>query len=189
MDTSNNGYKIIRDIDNPFENLILDITPKINPIFKSLNFTPNTLTTFSLLFGILSIYNLKIGNTKHSSILWILSFIFDCFDGNYARKYNMETKFGDLYDHISDITKFILLSHIMYILKPNKLKSYLIIIILLLALSFIQLGCQQHYYTNNQEEIVDNFKVLCPNKNWIKYTRYFGPGTFNLVISYILWNW
>ena len=189
MDTSNNGRKIIKEYSNPIENIVLDIALKINPIFKSLNFTPNTLTTFSLLFGILSAYNLQISNNKISAIFLITSYIFDCFDGNYARKYNMETKFGDLYDHTSDIIKFILLFYIMYTLNKKKFKSYLIIIILLLLFSFIQLGCQQQYFDNKQNEFLDNFKILCPDKNWIKYTRYFGLGTSILYISYIIWNW
>ena len=189
MDTSNNGRKTIREFENPIDNIYIDIGEKLNPIFKSLKFTPNTLTTFSLLFGILSAYNLQISNNKISAIFLITSYIFDCFDGNYARKYNMETKFGDLYDHYSDLFQIILVYYTMYTLNKKKFKSYLIIFILILLLPFIQLGCQQYYYNNNQEESLDNLKILCPDKNWIKYTRYFGPGTCILYMAYIIWNW
>ena len=161
----------------------------MNPIFKSLKFTPNTLTTFSLLFDILSVYNLQIGNTKYASILWIISFIFDCFDGNYARKYKMYSKFGDLYDNYSDMVGYVLLFYIMYTLKPNKLKSYIPIIVILSIISFVHTGCIQKHYDNEQNEIDANFEILCPNKNWIKYTRYFGCCTKKLVMAYIIWNW
>ena len=43
MDTSNNGRKIIREYENPVNSIYVDIGEKLNPIFKSLKFTPNTL--------------------------------------------------------------------------------------------------------------------------------------------------
>ena len=189
MATSNSGRKIIREYESPIDNIYIDIGEKLNPIFKSLKLTPNTLTTFSLLFGILSAYNLKIGNNIISTIFFIMSYIFDCFDGNYARKYKMYSKFGDLYDHVTDFTKFILLFYIMYTLKPNKLKLYIPIIVILSIIIAVHMGCQQQYFDNKQNEFLDNFKILCPNKNWIKYTRYCGSGNIILYISYVILNW
>ena len=42
-------------------------------------------------------------------------------------------------------------------------------------------------YNNNENSVsIDKLKVLCPNKNNIKYTKYFGTGTFTLFIGYII---
>jgi len=38
-----------------------------------------------------------------SAFSYLISYMFDCWDGYYARKYNMESKFGDYYDHVSDM--------------------------------------------------------------------------------------
>lgn len=48
--------KILSYQENFIDDIILNIADKLNPIFKKLCFTPNILTTFSMLFGILSIY-------------------------------------------------------------------------------------------------------------------------------------
>ena len=37
--------------------------------------------------------------------LWVVSYLFDCADGNYARRYYSVTKLGDLLDHVGDGTK------------------------------------------------------------------------------------
>lgn len=40
--------------------------------------------------------------------LYVLSYVFDCIDGQYARLYGMTTDFGDMYDHISDVVVTVL---------------------------------------------------------------------------------
>ena len=35
-----------------------------------------------------------------------VGYFFDCMDGHFARKYNMVTEFGDMYDYITDLSKF-----------------------------------------------------------------------------------
>ena len=106
------GRKIEEKYENPFDNIIIDFAEKINPIFKKFNFTPNMLTTLSLIFGILSPYFIYIKYYNLAAFFYLLSYMFDCFDGNYARKYNMVTDFGDLYDHIGDLFKYILFIYI-----------------------------------------------------------------------------
>ena len=48
--------KIDSNLENPIDNILIDICDFILPTLKVLNFTPNMLTTISLIFGLLSVY-------------------------------------------------------------------------------------------------------------------------------------
>ena len=95
--------KIPEESDNPIDNFILKIVDPLCPLFKALHFTPNGITTISLVFGLLSAYLLYKGHPYLFGITFFISYFFDCMDGYYARKYNMVTRFGDIYDHVKDI--------------------------------------------------------------------------------------
>lgn len=64
-------------------------------------------------------------------------------DGHFARKYNITTRFGDLYDHISDICKTILILGTLYYIDSSKFVTVFIIFILVGSISLIHLGCQE----------------------------------------------
>ena len=117
------GRKIIKENENPIDNLIIYTTDILNPFFYKLKLTPNDLTTISLIIGLFS--PLLIYNQYYISggILFFISYMFDCYDGNYARTYNMASDFGDLYDHISDIIKFIAFIYVFLITKHISLKK------------------------------------------------------------------
>ena len=40
---------------------------------------------------------------KWATVAIVLNYCFDAFDGNMARSFKMESKFGDYYDHVSAI--------------------------------------------------------------------------------------
>ena len=108
----------------------------------------------------------------------------------------MVTDTGDKYDHYSDISKYILI--ILVLLYKfnyefdkkyfNKQFIIFIILIIFLFLSCIHLGCQEKYYKNNAPAFLHIFKILCvDNSNTLlKYTRYFGTGTFILITCLII---
>ena len=125
--------------------------------------------------------------------------MFDCFDGNYARKYKMTSKFGMYYDGISD---WIIIGIIIYLIytkyrKSNSWKAYLpFILIIFIFLTDIQLGCQEIYY-NSDKDIDENlmlkfYKYLCPAKDKhsaakaMKIFRYGGGGTFMLSLCFLI---
>ena len=97
----------------------------------------------------------------------------------------MVSKFGDYYDHISDVFKIILLAIIIYHLKiKNKTKIILLIIaIIFILLLAIHMGCQEKYYRPSS---LDPLKTMCRKKEHIKYTRYGGCGTFFVVLCVYL---
>ena len=85
---------------NPIDTILIDCGSYLSPLFRHLHFTPNTLTSISAIFGFMSVYKMYNKDYKQAGMLYFISYMFDCFDGFYARKYNMVTKYGDFYDHI-----------------------------------------------------------------------------------------
>lgn len=191
--------KIDDRYENPIDIFAYKICEYLDPIFYKLNFTPNNITTLSLIFGLLSVYFiLKIDYMKKSYkiyafIFYWLSFLFDCLDGHYARKYKMLSQLGDKYDHYSDLVKHLLL----YIVLISKLsKKYIITFNISLLIVFIglliQTGCQEKKYEEKIGEKESKLKSgylrifipLCRNPELItKYSKFFGAGSITLLFS------
>jgi len=181
--------KIPDHLDNPIDNGLIRLADWLCPLFKRTGHTPNTITTYSLITGVLSVYCLYTGYPIAFACLYALSYFFDCMDGHYARMYKMTSRGGDLYDHIKDVSVYILLFYIVYIKYRKVIRTSEIVIILLsLVACGIHIGCQQrHLEKEEDDETLDLTKCLCPNKKMIRYTRWVGMGTFMLVtISVIL---
>lgn len=181
--TFTDGKKLDKIYENPIDNLIIYIAEILNTyIFYPLKFNPNMITTLSLIIGLLSIIFLYKNKYILSIILIIFAYILDCADGNFARKYNMVSKFGDWYDHISDIVKLLGI-YIIILLKPFSLSSKLLILIIFMILFIlmnIHLGCQEKLYNKNESDTLYYTKYLCYKKEYIKYTKFFGCGTLIL---------
>ena len=96
---SSKARKIPEELENPIDNILIELAEKLNPYFYKLGFNPNGVTTLSLIFGILSCYFYYLKYYLFSSISMFISYFFDVMDGNFARRYNMQTQFGDYYDH------------------------------------------------------------------------------------------
>jgi phosphatidylglycerophosphate synthase len=182
------GKKIKDCQENPLDAVLYNIAIYItNPIFYKMGLTPNWITTFSMITGLLSAYMLYIGRIYWSAGLWLLSYFFDCSDGAMARKYQMYSKFGDIYDHFSDITKFIFLYIVLFIRvkEINSIIRFTTIILIFTILNFIHLGCQEKIY-DKPVLTMNMLRHICPNKNNIYITKMFGPGTLNIVIILVI---
>lgn len=176
--------KIPKEIENPIDNIIIDIAEHFCPSFKSLKFTPNDITTLSLITGLIAAYFLYKDNIPMFSVFFILSYFFDCMDGFYAREYNMVTNFGDKYDHYKDAIVNILIVVVFIYRYKSLLGSMLIILALIPYL--IQLGCQEKVYERPDSPSLSELKNMCPRKTDIRYTRYLGGGTLMIVILIII---
>src|SRR5271170_5115362 len=95
--------KLPREIENPIDNMIVDFCDKLNPYMKEINIIPNHLTTLALICTCISFYYIYYDNFTLGALFFGIAYIFDCMDGNYARKYDMVTEFGDWYDHLVDL--------------------------------------------------------------------------------------
>jgi len=174
--------KIPDEMDNPIDNILIRFSEYICPFFKKTGHTPNTITTYSLITGILSVYFLYIGRPIAFAILYSISYFFDCMDGHFARKYNMTSKGGDLYDHIKDISVYILLIYVVCVKYKNVIKVGDIVVLFLAILScVVHIGCQQKQMEKDYDETLDSSKCFCPNKEFIYYTRWCGMGTLMLI--------
>jgi phosphatidylglycerophosphate synthase len=191
-DNAGNCRKLDEKYENPIDNILIRISNNLNPVYCKLNLSPNHLTTFSLLFTLLSYY-LFLKDYKYlAGILYFIGYFFDCADGCYARRYKLITQFGDYYDHISDMVKIIILYIILYKYSNsnNKFNGFIIFLainVLFIITLSIQLGCQEKIYKkSNESQSLEILKRVCPNKNFIYTSRYFGCGTYHLLIAIFL---
>lgn len=188
--------KLPEKYENPIDNILINIAEKLNPVFYRLGFNPNGITTLSLITGLLFNYYYYIGNYKMSAFMMSLSYFFDCMDGNFARTYNMQTKFGDYYDHIKDVTVMLVFAAILLLYKdiPTKYKIFGIVVAVIMTFGvMMHVGCTEKYVKDKKKKgiqesgFLSNFKGTCDKIDRIKYVRYFGCGTFNaFIIAFVL---
>lgn len=181
--------KLEENQENPIDNIIYKIVKDLDPIFYKLNFTPNIITTLSLITGLLSVYYFSKDNLL-SIPLYIFSYTLDCSDGYFARKYNMISQFGDLYDHISDTIKNIIIFYFIYIKVKPKYKNEIILLILsFLILTSYHISLQELVYNKKEESISLDLinKHINLDKNNIYWSRYFGGGSFTLLIAILMY--
>jgi phosphatidylglycerophosphate synthase len=190
------GHKIEKQYENPIDNFILDyICEPLSDKFHKWQMNPNSITIIGFLFSLISfwfLYNYKI----HYFIMFhILAYVCDCLDGYIARKYNETSKFGDFFDHITDlIQNIIFLYLIINVYDFLKYKRLVYLTVGLLIGMFITQGCQEKIMkSENSSIILGCFKTMCfkPFSNNIKILRFLGAGTFQLyiiIISYYLWK-
>lgn len=187
--------KIDSKYENPIDILMYNISAYIEPFFLKLNMTPNHITTLSLLCGLLCVYYLDINHTNLALAFtfYILSFLFDCLDGYYARKNNMLSKLGDMYDHYSDLIVHAMIYYMLYKRLSKKRFIYFnVLLIILLAGLALQMGCQEKLYekkigkraSNKNSSYLKALKPLCKNpEKTMVITRFFGCGTTTLLFA------
>lgn len=145
----------------------------ILPIIVSLGFSPNFITTLSLISGIISAYSLYYENIYIGAFLFLLRYVLDCLDGPVARITKQTSKFGDIYDHLVDYFCFSL----FYSLCFTKSYSSLFIIFL----HIIAIICVINYsiiYQEIKKGIIYDLTYWIPiNKNLYRLSNYIGTGT------------
>jgi len=152
----------------------------------------------------MAVRSVYLGNRKIEFLWWALfSYLFDCVDGHMARKYNMCTKFGDFYDHISDWGYFIALFYVAFIIRGFKsfAKPYRIPIFAILGLAIIgmmvHMGIQEWIYREDSGEhsqgpTLNYFarvaQGICASHptECVKGSRFLGTGTFVMIVMIIV---
>lgn len=175
--------KIPGQMENPIDNVLLYLCDQSMEFFHSMHFTPNMLTTIGNLFRFISVYCVFNDYKLLFVLFYLLGYYFDCLDGFYARKYKMTSKFGDYYDHFSDILFNVVLVYYIFFVSTLPDQDYywiaVILYILLFMLMNINMGCQQIIKKKEPSgELLDLFNPLCVSPDMIYWTRYFGSGTF-----------
>lgn len=191
--------KLADQYECPVDKYILSFIDTHIRFYRKMGFTPNMLTTFSILAAILTVYEIFKGNFAIAAFLWLVAYYFDCADGKFARKYNMVTKIGDLYDHFGDIFKYVIVIYALFYSSKRKITKkqwwFLFIILFLTLLSFIHLGYQERIYDKKEESVYLHFlsNILTfwdkhPHTT-IQVTKHFGCGTLQLGIALIIFFW
>lgn len=183
--------KIPFEYDNPIDNLCIWLSDIIQPYLYNIGFTPNGITTLSLITCFVSVYYLYHGYYITSAILFFVAYYFDCLDGHMARSYDMVTDFGDYYDHFGDMIKHLVLFYALWSIDSEKFYKVLPIITIVLLLSFVHLSCQEKLYGTHNSNTLNILNFLCPATkdnvtDYLDITKYFGCGTFALVMSLII---
>tara|TARA_B100001059_G_C17650532_1_gene484182 strand:+ start:203 stop:781 length:579 start_codon:yes stop_codon:yes gene_type:complete len=183
--------KLPADLENPIDNFVYIIVDFLSPLFNDFGLGPNSITTLSLISGVYSGYLAYKRMFIWAMAFYSLAYIFDCLDGYNARKYKVETKFGDYYDHFSDVFKFIMIMLGCYFANAKIFWISIPFILLDSLLVMMHLGCQEVYYGKLNSDTL-NFLGKCPTskqsqvKKYLKWTRYFGTGTSTLLVLIIL---
>lgn len=103
MDNNNNGQMVNKVLGNKASDNHYDMVDRAilhmgdryaMEFFHRTGHTPNVITTYAVVFKFLACYALWKENIKVFVLSVMLAYIFDCFDGQYARRYNMVTEFG-----------------------------------------------------------------------------------------------
>jgi len=189
--------KIPKELENPFDNICIDIGDYLSTFFNKLNFTANGLTGVSLILGILSIKYYIEKKYLISGILYFISYMFDCFDGFYARKYNMVSDFGDAFDHFRDILIGCIIFWLIF-KKYWKLGSWLRYLPFFAGIFFlimeVHIGCQEIYFNSSGagSKFLSMLKKTCPKHSKqgsydiMKTTKYFGTGSFAVYTTFLI---
>lgn len=195
------GNKLPPHQENPLDVVCLKIASDVSPWFRSMGATPNFITTLSVIASVLAIWSLYRGDAKGQFIVWaMLSYFFDCLDGHFARRYDMCTKFGDYYDHISDWIYFIGIFYTAFVIrgfksswKPYKMWIYGLLIVVGLV-TMIHMGLQEVLYQNEDDNESPTLSIFTGIANklcvlpdeCIKATRWIGVGTFIAVMIAVI---
>lgn len=194
------GIKTNFENEGPIDTFLYSICENVSEFFYKTGHTPNTITTYSFIFGLISVYLYYHNNLVYFAICFMASYFLDCLDGYIARKYNMKSDFGEYYDSFSDVTVIILLLYVVYIKHYSKVNEKIILFfIILVVILNLELSCQEKIIDNKNPTIYKStLRSLCPNNIvdqdkiptvYFSYLRWFSPAIFNLIFMLVLINY
>lgn len=122
-----------------------------------------------------------------------VSYIFDCMDGQMARRFHMMSTVGDYYDHITDVTGEIALLVVIWYKYKSVLTVWEVLLYVVVALSLMHsVACYQKKYRNAKveedgrtaEESLDQLNALCIGD--VRWTKYMGCGTWTWFTTFLV---
>ena len=127
------------DYRNYIRNNILDkIETPIVTFLHKLNISPNLLSVFGLILGIIAAVFIALDDLILAALFLIIGAIADLFDGSLARKFNKETDFGAFLDSVIDrIQELSIFIGATYLLISKENYEWAILPVLTLGLSFL----------------------------------------------------
>ena len=183
------GRKSDPEYDDPVDFQLINLVEQLGPFFYRMGLSPNVFTTLSLIFAIASCYFLVSRAFLIAGVCWFINYFFDCVDGNFARRYNMTSEFGDWYDHISDWLTYLLMCYCVLITCKDILVGVTIVILLTLSTALACLHSKNEYAAQIEEggNSSESLSLLgfLPSVD-MSITKFYGLGMNGLVTSIIL---
>jgi len=169
---------------------IIYLVEKLNPYFYKFGFTPNILTCLSILFTILAAFTFYKDYRILTVIFLLLNYFFDCADGNFARKYNMESEFGDKLDHVSDALGCVLFIYLFYKKNKNLLIKLIPLGLLFFLIISNHIGCTLKKKDKLNKNILNTKTInytrdLCIINNE-RFIYFFNTSTVMVFICFII---
>jgi phosphatidylglycerophosphate synthase len=193
--------KVHHSLEDPVSQLFYDISDQLSPHLHGLKISPNMVTLQRFIVFIIGfIYFFEKKMYRSAALIYMYAYFCDCLDGHLSRKYNMETTFGDYFDHITDIVTILISVYFIALTLNERYRWILFIIMLILGISLLQTGCQERYLEmaniNKSEFRSKSARCLCPQslvsnheiEDVMEITKFFGPGTYHLFIMILIWN-
>jgi hypothetical protein len=177
---ADSGHKVHKSLESPITvNLLLEPCDAIEKNVHEAGLTPNDITSLSCVFGCLAVLSVWWKRPKCAALMYDLSYFCDCLDGILARKYDQATRFGDLYDHYSDLSLFLLMIFAIQTRYPMSAKWWSALVVVS-TLGCIHLG---NVETFNYECRISPEEKLIPPQNFLhnctKLTDRLLTGVFN----------
>lgn len=165
--------KLPASLENPLDSLLMDVADAINPALRRLGHTPNAITTYSASSQALALWALHRGHVGAFAVLWLLGYFWDVADGNYARAYGMTSRFGDLYDHLTDWLGVGGLAWVVWTRYDLRRAPpwFFLATSALLVLNVVHVGCQQ-VVAGGKGETLDGARSACPAVGTLRWTRW-----------------
>lgn len=120
------------------DNVLNKIESPIVSVFYKLKISPNLLSVFGLILGIIAAVLIGLNNLILAAIFLIFGAVADLFDGSLARKYGKESIFGAFLDSVIDrIQELAIFIGATYLFINQENYEWAILPIITLGLSFL----------------------------------------------------
>ena len=168
----NNSRKLPSHLENQVDDFILDIFVPMRPYLWQWGVTPNMLTSASAISLIITIVAIHAGYFGWAALAYTIGYLFDVFDGNFARCYGMVSVHGDMFDHVKDVLALFGIYTVLLINHriPFSWKMIFIVISLTLALlTSVYFGCQEIYHYKTQGRVPKGSTFMSPFRRLCQY--------------------
>ena len=182
------GCKLPRNLENPLDDLLMVLVEPLLQPLRDAGATPNIITALSALSAAASIHFCFRGRPLNASLLWVLGYVLDIMDGFMARRFSMETRFGCLFDHITDTAAFagllaFIASSLMH--SPHKVFWPLAVELLLICGSVYHMHCQEKGSPHLAISGISG--CACADKRHLAHSRWVGTGTLMAWHVFLIW--
>ena len=186
--STNKGWKT-KNVDIIDKAILRYFCEPVAPLFRATGHTANSISVYGLFFTIGSLYYLAQDHMIRFTIYFWIAYLFDCLDGYYARKYNMVTELGDLFEHVRDLISLVLTALICCLQYVVTQRIMFLTVLANLATGLHVACTQKNHVDRDYVETLDLLQILCFDNNISSMAPHYGVGfymvTVNVVIVYL----